>query len=60
MMIIFAKVAVPRPIREVNEPLGSIQSSYTPVEVQELFSKISIHNYEICPTLAWMYIQIKK
>ena len=54
------KVAVPRPLREVNEPLGSIQSSYTPVEVQELFSKISIHNYEICPTLAWMYIQIKK
>jgi len=54
------KVAVPRPLREVNEPLGSIQSSYTPIEVQELFSKISIHNYDICPTLAWMYIQIKK
>ena len=54
------KIAVPRPLREVNEPLGSIQSSYTPIEVQELFSKISIHNYEICPTLAWMYIQIKK
>ena len=54
------KVVVPRPLRGVNEPLGSIQSSYTPIEVKELFSKIAIHNYEICPTLAWMYIQIKK
>lgn len=54
------KVAVPRPLREVNEPLGSIQSSYTPTEVRKLFSAISIEDYSIKPTLAWMYIQIKK
>ncbi len=54
------KVAVPRPLREVNEPLGSIQSSYTPTELRKLFSAISIEDYSIKPTLAWMYIQIKK
>jgi len=36
------------------------QSSYTPIEVRKLFSNISIEDYSIKPTLAWMYIQIKK
>lgn len=54
------KIVVPKPLKEINEPLGSIQSSYTPKEVQELLSKISIENYTINPALAWMYIQINK
>ena len=54
------KVVVPRPLREVNEPLGSIQSSYTPTELRKFFSAISVEDYSIKPTLAWMYVQINK
>ena len=54
------KIVAPRPLKEINEPLGSIQSSYSLKEVENLLSKISIVNYTISPALAWMYIQIKK
>lgn len=54
------KVVVPKLLKEINEPLGSIKSSYTPKEVREVFSKISIENYMINPALAWMYVQINK
>jgi len=54
------KVVVPKSLKEINEPLGSMQSSYTLKEVDNLLSKISIANYTISPALAWMYIQIKK
>ncbi len=54
------KIIAPKPLKEINEPLGSIQSSYTLKEVENILSKISIVNYTISPALAWMYIQIKK
>ena len=54
------KIVAPRPLKEINEPLGSMQSSYTLKEVEDILSKISIVNYIISPALAWMYLQIKK
>jgi ubiquinone/menaquinone biosynthesis C-methylase UbiE len=54
------KVVAPRPLKKVKEPLGSIQSSYTPTEVGSLLLNISIKDYSVDPSLAWMYIQIKK
>ncbi|MHA1191636.1 MAG: class I SAM-dependent methyltransferase [Promethearchaeota archaeon] len=54
------KIVAPKPLKGINEPLGSIQSSYTLKEVENLLLKISIVNHKISPALAWMYIQIKK
>jgi ubiquinone/menaquinone biosynthesis C-methylase UbiE len=60
LLTFITKVVAPRSLKKVNEPLGSIQSSYTPTEVGNILSNISIKDYSISPTLAWMYIQIKK
>jgi len=54
------KVIVPKPLKKVNEPLGSLQSGYTPREINEIFSQISVKNVEIKPFLAWMFIIITK
>ncbi|MFX1277334.1 MAG: class I SAM-dependent methyltransferase [Promethearchaeota archaeon] len=54
------KIVVPKPLKEVNEPLGSIQSSYTPLEARELLNKAKIINIKITPYLAWMFIKIIK
>ena len=54
------KVIVPKPLKKVNEPLGSLQSGYTPREIYEIFSQISVKNVEIKPFLAWMFIIITK
>jgi demethylmenaquinone methyltransferase/2-methoxy-6-polyprenyl-1,4-benzoquinol methylase len=54
------KIVVPKVLKEINEPLGSLQASYTAEEVRELLSKINIQNVEIKPFLAWMFVSIKK
>jgi len=54
------KVVVPKALKNINEPLGSIQSSYTPDEVLQLISQFSFQNTEIKPYLAWMFISGKK
>lgn len=53
-------VVVPKALKEINEPLGSIQSSYTPKEVIQLFSKTPFENVSITPYLSWMFINSKK
>jgi len=54
------KVVVPKALKQVNEPLGSIQSSYTPAEIKQLYIKNSFFNFKIKPFLAWMFIIINK
>lgn len=54
------KVVVPKALKKVNEPLGSIQSSYAPQEVLQFFSQISFQAVKIDPYLAWMFISGKK
>ncbi|MHA1253208.1 MAG: class I SAM-dependent methyltransferase, partial [Candidatus Helarchaeota archaeon] len=54
------KVIVPKPLKKINEPLGSVKSSYTINEINELLEKSSFENYEIKPFLAWMFIIAKK
>ncbi len=54
------KVVVPKALKEVNEPLGSIQSSYTPAEIKQIiFQNLSV-NIKINSFLAWMFIIINK
>jgi ubiquinone/menaquinone biosynthesis C-methylase UbiE len=54
------KVVVPKALKEINEPIGSLQAGYTPIEIRHLISQTSINNLEIVPCLAWMFIEIKK
>jgi len=51
------KVIVPKPLKRINEPLGSALASYTPEEVKEMLSKLEIKEINITPAKAWMFIE---
>ncbi|MBA7699333.1 hypothetical protein ES703_108028 [subsurface metagenome] len=54
------KVVAPKALKNINEPLNSIQASYTVDEVHQFFSQVSFQNTEIKPFLTWMFISGKK
>lgn len=54
------KVVVPKVLKEINEPIGSLQAGYTPTEIRRIISQTSFDNIEIDPYLAWMFIKMKK
>ncbi len=54
------KVVVPKPLKKVNEPLGSLRSGYTPEEVLQLCAQASFQEVKITPFLAWMFASGKK
>ena len=54
------RVVVPKALKEINEPIGSLQAGYTPTEIRHLVSQTSFNNIEIVPSLAWMFIEMKK
>ena len=47
-------------LKNANEPIGSLKSSYTPLEAVELISKEQIKDITIKPILAWMFVQFNK
>lgn len=60
-LIRFVTVAVvPRALREVKEPLGSLLSAYTPVEVQEFMEGIHWSSLTIEPGFGWMTVTAVK
>ncbi|MHC1592258.1 MAG: class I SAM-dependent methyltransferase [Candidatus Helarchaeales archaeon] len=50
------RVVVPKPLKKVKEPLGSLLSSYEPTEVIEFAEKAGFKNVQIKPFLAWMFV----
>ncbi|MBA7521338.1 2-methoxy-6-polyprenyl-1,4-benzoquinol methylase, mitochondrial [subsurface metagenome] len=54
------KVVAPKALKEVHEPLGSIQSSYAYNEIFQLISQTSFQIPKVKTFLAWMFISIKK
>jgi len=54
------KVVAPKALKEVHEPLGSIQSSYAYNEIFQLISQTSFQNPKVKTFLAFMFISIKK
>lgn len=54
------KIVVPKPLKQIQEPLGSIKASYTPEEILQLCSQTTVKTVEIKPFLAWMFINGKK
>lgn len=53
-------VVVPKALKKINEPLGSLKAGYTAEEIRALLSQINIQNFKIKPYLAWMFITIEK
>ncbi len=54
------KVVVPKPLKRVKEPLGSIKASYTPEEALQICAQSPFATVMIKPFLAWMFISSKK
>ena len=54
------KVVVPKALKKINEPLGSLQAGYISNEIVEIISPIPFQNVDIKPFLAWMFIIVKK
>lgn len=54
------KVVVPKALKEIHEPLGSIQSSYAYNEIFQLISQTRFQNPKVKTFLSWMFISIKK
>jgi ubiquinone/menaquinone biosynthesis C-methylase UbiE len=54
------RVVVPKPLKKVNEPLGSLRSSYSREETLQFFSQIPFEDVKIKPFFAWMFISGKK
>jgi ubiquinone/menaquinone biosynthesis C-methylase UbiE len=53
-------IVVPRALREVKEPLGSLLSAYNPIEVLEFMSGIKWKTLTIKPGFGWMTILCEK
>ncbi|MFW9970735.1 MAG: class I SAM-dependent methyltransferase [Candidatus Odinarchaeota archaeon] len=54
------KIVVPKPLKRINEPLGSLMAAYNKSEISQILSEIPFIEIEIKPFLAWMFIIIKK
>ena len=54
------KVVVPKALKRINEPLGSLKASYTSDEIIQIISHTSFKKPEIKMYLAWMFINIEK
>jgi len=54
------KLVVPKALKRINEPLGSLKAGYTAEEIRVLLIQANIYNFDIKPYLAWMFISIRK
>jgi ubiquinone/menaquinone biosynthesis C-methylase UbiE len=54
------RFVVPAALRSINEPTGSAQSSYTPLEVEALLSETQFRQHKTRPGVGWMFIWGRK
>ncbi|NHI94733.1 MAG: methyltransferase domain-containing protein [Candidatus Lokiarchaeota archaeon] len=54
------KVVVPKPLKRIKEPIGSLLASYTVNEITEIMAQTPFKNVKIKPFLAWMFISNKE
>ncbi len=54
------KVVVPKALKKINEPLGSLKAGYVFSEISQIISQTSFINVDIKPYLAWMFIKLEK
>jgi ubiquinone/menaquinone biosynthesis C-methylase UbiE len=54
------QLTMPRDIQRVNGAVGSVWSSYTPAEMEGLFSQSPFNGGKIRPQLGWMFVWARK
>jgi len=54
------KIIAPKALKNVKEPLGSIQSSYELNEIRHILTEVGVKDVGINSFLAWMFITNKK
>jgi ubiquinone/menaquinone biosynthesis C-methylase UbiE len=54
------KIVVPKPLKNINEPLGSLKAGYIASEISDIIAHCSFERFEIVPYLAWMFISSEK
>ena len=54
------RVVVPAGIRRVNEPLGSLQASYTLTELEDLLAESLFQEHKIEGGAGWVYVWARK
>jgi len=54
------KIVVPKALKKINEPIGSLQAGYTLKEIRQIISQLPFNNVETNPFLAWTFIYMKK
>ncbi|MFX1310352.1 MAG: class I SAM-dependent methyltransferase [Promethearchaeota archaeon] len=53
-------IVVPKALKEIKEPLGSLIASYTANEVIRIVEQSPFKTVKIKPYLAWMFLNLKK
>jgi ubiquinone/menaquinone biosynthesis C-methylase UbiE len=53
-------IVMPAAMQKLNEPMGSILASYSPMEVNELFARSPFKTFNIKGGFAWMFVWAKK
>lgn len=53
-------LVVPAPLRRIGEPLGSLESSYTPAELGALLSGTRFSRWQIKPGPIWVFVAGQK
>ena len=60
LMIFATSIVMPAAMRKINEPLGSVLASYTPMEIKELFARSPFKECSVHSGPAWMFVWGKK
>jgi len=54
------KIVVPKALKEIKEPLGSLMAAYTANEVIKMVEQSPFKTVEITPYLAWIFLKLIK
>jgi ubiquinone/menaquinone biosynthesis C-methylase UbiE len=54
------KIVVPKALKQIKEPIGSLMAAYTENEVSQMIEQSPFKTAEITPYLAWMFLILKK
>jgi ubiquinone/menaquinone biosynthesis C-methylase UbiE len=60
LMIFATSIVMPAAMRKINEPLGSVLASYTPMEVKKFFARSPFKEYKVQGGPAWLIIWGRK
>jgi ubiquinone/menaquinone biosynthesis C-methylase UbiE len=54
------RIVVPKALKKIKEPIGSLSAGFTPTEIKQIISKSPFKEEDIEIYLAWMFIKMSK